>query len=283
MGGTLTCSRYDVIVIGAGVVGSLIARALSRYRLRTLLMDKASDVGEGTTKANTGIVHAGYDAQPGSLKARLNVAGNAMFDQLCSQLVVDFERCGSYVVAISPKDRLALRELYQRGLANGVNGLNLMDAHEMRRREPAITDQAAGALHAATGGIVDPCELCIAAAENAVLNGVELALETEVLSFARDANRITGVVTNRGAFPQSVGGQRGRSVGGCPDALGRPGWLSHCPAQRRVPRPGSGGWGVGPEGAVSLPNAYQQGDRRHPDGPRQHHARTQRRRDALET
>ena len=118
---------YDVIIIGAGVVGSLIARALSRYRLRILLLDKASDVGEGTTKANTAIVHAGYDAKPGTLKARLNVAGNAMYDQVCAELDVDFDRCGTYVVAVRPEDWETLRELHQRGVRNGVPGLRLID------------------------------------------------------------------------------------------------------------------------------------------------------------
>jgi len=191
---------YDVIVIGAGVVGSLIARALSRYRLRTLLIDKASDVGEGSTKANTAIVHAGYDALPGSLKARFNVAGNAMFDQVCGELDVEFDRCGTYVVALSSEDWSTLEELYQRGVTNGVPGLNLIDGQEMRRREPAITEETVGALHAATGGLVDTFMLCVAAAENAVLNGVTLSLETEVFDFLREGSRIEGVLTNRGAF-----------------------------------------------------------------------------------
>ena len=191
---------YDVIIIGAGVVGSLIARALSRYSLRMLLIDRASDVGEGTTKANTAIVHAGYDAKPGSLKARLNVAGNAMFDRLCAELDVDFERCGTCVVALSDYELTTLRELHQRGQENGVPGIELLGAEEMRRREPALTDKTSGALHAATGGIVDPFGLCIAAAECAVLNGVELALGTEALDFTREGQRITGVITNHGEF-----------------------------------------------------------------------------------
>lgn len=191
---------YDVIIIGAGVVGSLIARALSRYTLRMLLIDRASDVGEGTTKANTAIVHAGYDAKPGSLKARLNVAGNAMFDRLCAELDVDFERCGTCVVALSDYELATLRELHQRGLENGVPGIELLGAEEMRRREPALTDKASGALYAATGGIVDPFGLCIAAAECAVLNGVELALDTEALDLTREGQRITGVITNHGEF-----------------------------------------------------------------------------------
>ncbi len=186
-------TSYDVIVIGAGVVGSMIARALARYRLRTLLLDKAADVGEGTTKANTAIVHAGYDAKPGTLKARLNLAGNAQYDRVCSELGVEFDRCGTYVVAASAEERISLDELYARGRQNGVPGMTLIDGAEMRRREPSVTPQAVGALYAATGGIVDPFGLCIAAAECAVLNGVELALETEVTGIVREGRRVAGV------------------------------------------------------------------------------------------
>lgn len=191
---------YDVIIIGAGVVGSLIARALARYDLRLLLLDKASDVGEGTTKANTAIVHAGYDAKPGSLKAKLNVAGNALFDQVCGELDVAFERCGTYVVATSQEDLATLQALYERGRENGVPGLRLLSAEEMRRREPAITPSLTGALLAETGGIVDPFALCYAAAENAVLNGVTLLLETEATGWVKEDGRIVGVMTNRGVY-----------------------------------------------------------------------------------
>jgi glycerol-3-phosphate dehydrogenase len=196
----MSAGSYDCIIIGAGIVGSLIARALSRCRLRILLLDKASDVGEGTTKANTAIVHAGYDAKPGTLKAKLNVAGNAMFEQLCAELDVEFERTGTYVVGLSPEDLAVLRTLYDRGITNGVTGLGLIDGAEMRRREPAISEQVVGALHASTGGIVDPFNLCVGAAESAVLNGVELALETQALDFLREGQRIMGVITNRGEF-----------------------------------------------------------------------------------
>jgi glycerol-3-phosphate dehydrogenase len=192
--------EYDVVIVGAGVVGSLIARALSRYRLSTLLLDKASDVGEGTTKANTAIVHAGYDAKSGTLKARFNLAGNAMFDQVCAELDVEFARCGTYVIGVSPEDQVTLQQLYQRGQENGIPGLSLIDGVEMRRREPAITEKTTGALFAATGGLVDPFSLCFAAAENAVVNGVKLSLETEVIDLLREGNRIVGVVTSRGAI-----------------------------------------------------------------------------------
>lgn len=191
---------YDVVIIGAGVVGSLIARALARYEMRILLLDKASDVGEGTTKANTAIVHAGYDAKPGSLKAKLNVAGNALFDQVCGELDVAFDRCGTYVVATSPEEITTLQALYERGRENGVPGLHILSADEMRRREPAITPHLTGALWAETGGIVDPFALCYAAAENAVVNGVTLLLETEATGWWKEKDRIVGVITNRGLF-----------------------------------------------------------------------------------
>jgi len=218
---------YDVIVVGAGVVGSMIARALSRYALRLLLVDKASDVGEGTTKANTAIVHAGYDARPGTLKARLNVAGNAMFATLCAELEVEFDACGTYVVALTDDDLRTLDELHQRGRENGVPGMSIISGEALRQAEPGVTPTAKGAVWARTGGIVDPFDLCIAAAENAAMNGVEVALETEVTGFLREGyrppdgqaeglawgtgatgmvapvpnGRITGVITNRGPIP----------------------------------------------------------------------------------
>jgi glycerol-3-phosphate dehydrogenase len=194
---------YDVIVVGAGVVGSMIARALSRYALRILLVDKASDVGEGTTKANTAIVHAGYDARPGTLKARLNVAGNAVFEALCAELEVEFDPCGTYVVALTDDDLRTLDELHQRGRQNGVPEIAIVSGEALREAEPGVTPAARGALRARTGGIVDPFDLCIAAAENAVMNGADVALETEVIGFLREGDRpangrITGVITNRG-------------------------------------------------------------------------------------
>jgi glycerol-3-phosphate dehydrogenase len=191
---------YDVIIIGAGVVGSLLARALTRYQLAVLLLDRAADVGEGTTKANTAIVHAGYDAKPGTLKAQLNLAGNAMFDQLCAELDVEFDRCGTYVVGLQPSDQETLEDLYTRGEVNGVPDMRLLNAEEMRQREPAISETTIGALFTPTGGIVDPFGLCIGAAESAVLNGATLALETEVTGFIRQGDAIIDVKTTRGDY-----------------------------------------------------------------------------------
>ncbi|MGB9879508.1 MAG: NAD(P)/FAD-dependent oxidoreductase, partial [Anaerolineae bacterium] len=189
---------YDVIIVGGGVVGCFIARALSRYKLRVLLLERESDVCSGTSKANTAIVHAGYDAKPGTLKAALNLAGNRAYDQVCAELDVPFQRCGTYVVALTDDDLRTLDDLYRRGIQNGVTGMRIISGEEMRRIEPLVNPETRGALYAATGGIVDPFLLTIAAAENAVLNGVHLRLETEVTDLIRQNGRIAGVHTNRG-------------------------------------------------------------------------------------
>jgi len=195
---------YDVIVIGAGVVGCLTARALSRYQLRILLLEKASDVGTGASKGNTAIVHAGYDPLPGTNKARFNVLGNRMYPQLCAELNVQYSRQGDYVIALSQEDVRTLEELRERGRRNGVLGLEIISGDQTRRIEPLLTPQAVGALWAPDGGIVDPFMLTVAAAENAVANGVRLLLETEALGFvigcSRGRKRILGVRTSRGTF-----------------------------------------------------------------------------------
>lgn len=193
-------AAYDVIIIGAGVVGCLTARALSRYRLRVLLLEKASDVGTGATKGNTAIVHAGYNPLPGTNKARFNVLGNKIYPQLCAELNVPYSRQGDYVVALSQEEMQTLEELRERGRRNGVPGLEIVSAGQMRRMEPALTPQALGALWAPTGGIVDPFLVTIAAAENGVANGVRLLLETEALGFVKQGRRIVGVHTSRGTF-----------------------------------------------------------------------------------
>jgi glycerol-3-phosphate dehydrogenase len=193
--------QYDVIVVGGGVVGCFIARALSRYRLSVLLLERGSDVCSGASKANSAIVHAGYDAKPGSLKAGLNVAGNRMYDQVCADLGVLFQRCGTYVVALTDEDLSALDELYRRGVQNGVPEMRIVSGEEMMRAEPLANPQARAALYAVTGGIVDPFMLTIAAAENAVTNGVQVQLDTEVTGLLRHNGGICGVRTGDAAWP----------------------------------------------------------------------------------
>jgi len=177
---------YDVAVIGAGVIGSFIARELSRYKLKICLIEKASDVAEGASSANSGIVHAGYDAEPGSLKARFNVLGNRMMEQVAKELGVPFKRIGSLVLAFNEEDMSKIRELFQRGLNNGVERLEILTRQQLRQMEPAVSDEAVGALYAPTAGIICPYELTLGAAENAVMNGVELKLECEVKGIRRE-------------------------------------------------------------------------------------------------
>ena len=156
---------YDVVIIGAGVVGCIIARSLSRYKLDVLLIEKEADVGMGASSANTAIVHAGYDPVPGSLKAVMNVAGNKMWDTLAGELNFPFERRGDYVVAIGEEELPKLDDLWEGGVKNGVPGMIMLSGDEVRRREPNINPEVSGALWASTGGICDPFAVVVAAAE----------------------------------------------------------------------------------------------------------------------
>ena len=172
--------KYDVIIIGAGVAGSAIARELSRYELKVAVLDKNSDVCEGTSKANSGIIHAGYDAKPGTLKAKLNVRGSEMMPQLANALDIPFRRNGSMVVCQDERDLPALEELYKRGLENGVKHLSILSKEEALAKEPNLADDTVAVLYAETGGIVCPFNMTIAFAEHAFMNGVEFFLRTEV-------------------------------------------------------------------------------------------------------
>ena len=165
---------YDIAIIGAGVVGSLTARAFSKYNLKTVLIEKTSDVAMGTSKANSGIVHAGFDAMNGTLKAKLNVKGCAMMEETCKALFVPYEKNTSLVVAFSEKEMEHIKELYERGLGNNVPDMEIIDAKKLKELEPNISDEAVGALWAKSAGIVSPYELAIGAAQCAVGNGVEL-------------------------------------------------------------------------------------------------------------
>ena len=172
--------QYDVAIIGGGVTGAAVARELSRYQLKICLAERTEDVCSGTSKANSAIVHAGYDAATGSIKAKMNVEGNRIMGQLSRDLDFSFRRNGSLVLCFSEDDRPALQALYERGVANGVPDLRIITGDEARAMEPNITDQVVAALYAPTGGIVCPFGLTIALAENACDNGVEFKFLTEV-------------------------------------------------------------------------------------------------------
>ncbi|MBQ1834637.1 MAG: FAD-dependent oxidoreductase, partial [Oscillospiraceae bacterium] len=145
---------YDVVVLGAGVVGCAIARELSRYALSVCVLERAEDVCCGTSKSNSAIIHAGFDAKPGSNKAKYNLRGNAMMDRLSQELDIPFRRNGSLVLCFSQEEMPRLRELYERGVQNGVPGLELLTGEQVRAMEHAVSGEVVGALHAPSGGIV---------------------------------------------------------------------------------------------------------------------------------
>ena len=192
--------KYDYIVIGGGVVGAMIARWLSRYEGRLLLIEKEADIGMGCSSANTAIVHAGYDPLPGSLKALMNVRANPMWDQLAGDLNFAFERRGDYVVAVGDEEVPLVEKLMDQGRKNGVPGMLMIDGAEMRSRERSINPEVSGALWASTGGICDPFQVTVAAAENSVMNGATVLLNTAFIDFIWEGNRVIGVKTNKGDF-----------------------------------------------------------------------------------
>ena len=170
----------DVIIIGAGVSGCAIARELARYQASILVLDKEEDVCCGTTKANSAIVHAGFDAAHGTLMAKLNVEGSRMMPALAKELDFAYRQCGSLVVCLREEDRPQLEALYRNGVANGVEGLRIIGREELREMEPNVADEAVAALWAPTGGIVCPFGLTFALAENAAKNGVRFQFDTAV-------------------------------------------------------------------------------------------------------
>ena len=170
----------DIVIIGAGVSGCAIAREISRYKADVLVLEREEDVCCGTSKANSAIVHAGYDATNGSLMAKLNVAGSLLMPELARELDFAYEQNGSLVVMMSEEDRPALNKLYANGVANGVEGLRIVERDELVEMEPNISDEAVAALYAPTGGIVCPFGLTFALAENAAHNGVKFQFDSEV-------------------------------------------------------------------------------------------------------
>ncbi|MDE5588281.1 MAG: NAD(P)/FAD-dependent oxidoreductase [Acetatifactor sp.] len=193
----------DIIVIGAGVTGCGIARELARYDWKVTVLERASDVCEGTSKANSGIAHAGFDALPGTMKAKLNVEGNRLMEALSKELDFPFRRNGSLVLCFDEEDRPKLQKLLEQGQKNGVKELRIIEREELKGLEPNISDTAVAALYAPTGGIVCPFNLTIALAENAAVNGVEFRLNTEVQKIEKIPEGYR-VITNQGVLESRV-------------------------------------------------------------------------------
>ena len=173
---------YDVLIIGAGVIGASIFRELTKYNLKVAVVEKENDVAMGTTKANSAIIHAGYDPKCGTLMAKYNVRGNDMFEKICSELSVPFKRIGSLVLAFNNEDLKVIKDLFINGNTNGVKGLEILNKEEVLSLEPNISKEVIGALYAPTAGIIGPFEYTIALMENGYKNGGDIILESEVVS-----------------------------------------------------------------------------------------------------
>ncbi len=171
---------YDVTIIGGGVCGAAIAMYLSKYNIKCCLLEKDNDIAIGTTRANSGIVHAGYDPKPDTLMARLNVRGCDLIEELAKIMNIPYRKVGSMVIAFDEKDEEHLRVLYERGIANGVRGMELLDRETLLEREPNLSPDVRGALYAPSAAVVNPWRLCLAMAETAAKNGVEVFLDSEV-------------------------------------------------------------------------------------------------------
>ncbi len=184
--------EYDVLIIGAGVVGASVARLLSRYRIRVAVIDREVDVSFGTSKANSGIIHAGFHAPFGTLKARLVVEGNRQFDRLAEELEFPFERRGELVVAFNEEELHILQSLYENGRKNNVQYIEIIGRNGVLEMEPNLSTDIIGALYAPTAGIIGPYEYCFALIENAVKNGVDLFLGQEAIGIEKSGNGKSG-------------------------------------------------------------------------------------------
>ena len=176
---------YDVAIIGCGIIGAATAYELSRYDLKVVALEAANDVADGTTKANSAILHAGYDPEPGTKMARLNVEGVRMAKELCEKLAVERKEIGSFVLAFNEEEMKTVHTLFDRGNQNGVPGMRILTGEEVRAMEPAISAEVVGALYAPSAAIVSPWEFCIALAETAVVNGAEVRLSAKVESIEK--------------------------------------------------------------------------------------------------
>lgn len=193
---------WDVIIIGAGVIGSALARELSRYQLEILVLEKEEDVCEVTSMANSGIVHSGYDPKPGTLKAKLNVLGNSLFPKLSQELGFDFKPIGSLTIALREEDLPVLKELQANGFKNGVE-TKIINKEELFKLEPNLNKEATYALFAPTAGIVNPFEYTVALMENALDNGATLKLEEEVKAINKNAAGYL-VITNKASYQTKI-------------------------------------------------------------------------------
>lgn len=178
---------YDIVIIGAGVTGCAVARELAKYQLKTVVLEKSEDVCCGTSKANSAIVHAGFDAEPGTWKAKMNVIGSRKMEALSKELDFPYKRNGSMVLCFEEEDYYKLEDLKKQGIENGVEGLEIITGEKIWEMEPNLSKNVKAMLYAPTGAIVCPFKLTIALAENANVNGVDFVFDTEVKNIKKTA------------------------------------------------------------------------------------------------
>ncbi len=196
--------QTDIIIIGGGVIGTTIARELSKYDVEIILLEKEDDVAMGTSKANSGIIHAGYNAEAATIKGKLNVKANPVFDDLCNKLKVPFKRIGSLVIGFHEEDLKVLKKEKINGEKIGVQGLEILNRDELLEKEPNISPEAQYALFAPTAGIISSYEFTIAMADNAVLNGAKIMLNTKVNGLLIEEGQIKGVKTDKGQIEAPI-------------------------------------------------------------------------------
>ena len=192
--------QTDILIIGAGITGSALARELSRYNASVCVTEMACDVAEGATKANSGIVHAGFDALPGTLKAKYNVLGAGMYPDLCKALHIPYQKCGALVIALHRNDIFTLNNLLERGKQNGIPDLRILQQSELRAIEPNINPNAVAALEVPSSAIISPYETAFALADDAALNGVKFYFDEPVTNISRSENNFWLVTTRALTF-----------------------------------------------------------------------------------
>ncbi|MBQ8546498.1 MAG: NAD(P)/FAD-dependent oxidoreductase [Clostridia bacterium] len=193
----MSIKSYDVVIIGAGITGTMTAFQIAKYSLKTAVVEAGIDVASGSTRANSAIVHAGYDAKEGTLKALLNVKGCDMMAQITAQLGVHYKKCGSLVIGFTAKDLEKLKKLKERGETNGVKGLRILTRSELLKMEPNVSKDAKHALYAPSAGIVCPYDLAYAVAENSASNGTDYYFEYKVDKIEYDGKHYTVCAGNQ--------------------------------------------------------------------------------------
>jgi glycerol-3-phosphate dehydrogenase len=191
---------YDVVIIGAGVVGSMVARELSRYKLSVAVLEKEADIGMGQSTSNSAIIHSGHDPEPGTMKARMNVRGNELWYEIAPELDIPLDRVGALIVAVTAEEQDALYPLMERGKKNGVKGLEILSREKVLEMEPHLSPDVTGALFTPSAGVVDAFQGVLGAAENAAANGVEFILNAEVRGAIVESGALKAVETTQGTI-----------------------------------------------------------------------------------